>query len=72
MSSKLHLALSFLNLFVGVVTLLRIEHANTVIEHANTVIEHANTVQKSGADAIRRKNERVALIEEHLVYHDMK
>jgi hypothetical protein len=58
MSSKLHLALSFLNLFVGVVTLVR--------------IEHANTVQKSGTDAIRRKNERVALIEEHLVYGDMK
>ena len=58
MSSKLHLALSFLNLFVGVVTLIR--------------IEHANTVQKNGADANRRKNERVALMEEHLVYHDMK
>ena len=58
MSSKLHLALSFLNLFVGVVTLVR--------------IEHANTVEKNGADVNRRKNERVALIEEHLVYGDMK
>jgi hypothetical protein len=58
MSSKLHLALSCLNLFVGVVTLVR--------------IEHANTVEKSGADTILRKNERVALIEEHLVYGDMK
>lgn len=65
MVSSLNFVLGCLNLFVGVLNLAH-------IKHSNTMLEYLYLDKMGGEKATSRKNERVALIEEHLVYHDMK
>jgi hypothetical protein len=68
MGSSLNFVLGCLNLLVGVLNLAHIKHSNTMLEYFYLDKEDG----KDDKDAVRRKNERVALIEEHLVYGDMK